>query len=660
MIAFKCKMCGGELSITDGSSICECEFCGTRQTIPTADSDKKVNLFNRANRLRMGAEFDKAATVYASITAEFPEEAEAYWGLCLCKYGIEYVDDPLTGNKIPTCHRTLTASILDDSDFDQACEYADVESKKLYREEAKAIDKLQQDILNIVASEEPFDVFICYKETDNEGERTEDSVIAQEIYDSLTDKGLKVFFARITLEDKLGKEYEPYIYAALHSSKVMLAVGTQFGYYDAVWVKNEWARYLDMMKTDKSKTLIPCFKGIDAYDMPREFKNLQALDMSKLGWLQDLTRGVLKLCGKDDHSGRNAPANQEIHTTGNPTGASLLKRAFICLEDGEWNKAYELAEQVLNAEPENAEAYLAQLMARYQIPNRESLAKAKDPYEGSMEFQRAVRFGDSALQKELTDANETIKDRNHTALCDSTLEEARNLIKNGKKQEDMTKAISLLQTIPGWKNAGELIPEAEQKKEKIRKDEIYNDGKKYMKAGHYPLAMEEFQKIPGWRDADTLMEESGNRLAAERKTDADNQRNYDAFCEQRRQKADELRQELKQTESKLQGTDSKTRDGLNRLLSYGLCIWGIGFLIVAGIGLLAILMGGGETNIVLSIVFDAFFAISGALMLSYGKKTIKSRLEKKKNLTARKEELMNEIKKVEAPVSFTDFVRQMK
>lgn len=49
----------------------------------------------------MNAEFDRAATVYVSITGEFPEEAEAYWGLCLCKYGIEYVDDPLTGKKIP-------------------------------------------------------------------------------------------------------------------------------------------------------------------------------------------------------------------------------------------------------------------------------------------------------------------------------------------------------------------------------------------------------------------------------------------------------------------------------------------------------------------------------------------------------------------------------
>ena len=49
----KCKMCGGDLNIEMGAVICECEFCGTMQTIPAVDNEKKGNLFNRANRLRM-------------------------------------------------------------------------------------------------------------------------------------------------------------------------------------------------------------------------------------------------------------------------------------------------------------------------------------------------------------------------------------------------------------------------------------------------------------------------------------------------------------------------------------------------------------------------------------------------------------------------------
>ena len=285
MAVFKCKMCGADLPVTVDMKIVECDFCGTTQTVPSADDEKKTNLFNRANKLRIANEFDRAAGVYESIVAEFPEEAEAYWGLCLCKYGIEYVDDPKTAKKIPTCHRTSFESIFNDRNYNQAISCSDFIAKVVYESEAKVIDTLQKDILSIVNKEKPFDVFICYKETDDAGNRTIDSVLAEDIYDHLTDRGFKVFFSRITLEDKLGQEYEPYIFAALTSAKVMLAIGTNSEYYNAVWVKNEWSRYLSLMHNDRSKTLVPCYRDIDPYDMPPEFKNLQGQDMGKLGFI---------------------------------------------------------------------------------------------------------------------------------------------------------------------------------------------------------------------------------------------------------------------------------------------------------------------------------------------------------------------------------------
>ena len=110
---------------------------------------------------------------------------------------------------------------------------------QVYRSEAKEIGRLKKEILEIAKNEEPFDVFICYKETAPNGQRIKGSVLAQDIYDALTDKDYKVFFSRITLEDKLGQDYEPYIFSALNSAKVMLAIGTDYEYFNAVWVKNE-------------------------------------------------------------------------------------------------------------------------------------------------------------------------------------------------------------------------------------------------------------------------------------------------------------------------------------------------------------------------------------------------------------------------------------
>ena len=125
-------MCGGDLEIAE-EKIIECEYCGTKQTVPNADNEKKINLFNRANRLRMASEFDKAAGIYENIIAEFPEEAEAYWGLCLCNYGIEYVDDPATAKKIPACHRASFESLQKDENYELAIEYADVVAQNYER-----------------------------------------------------------------------------------------------------------------------------------------------------------------------------------------------------------------------------------------------------------------------------------------------------------------------------------------------------------------------------------------------------------------------------------------------------------------------------------------------------------------------------------------------
>ena len=193
MAVYKCKMCGATLEVHENEKVVTCEYCHSQQTIYSFDDDKKRLLFERANTARFNCEFDKAIGIYETIIADFPKEAEAYWGLVLCKFGIEYVIDPKTKNRIPTCHRTQFSSIFDDRDYLAAINNADVVARELYKREANAISKLQNAILDISSKEDPFDVFICYKETDEKGDRTHDSVLAQEIYDELVNSGYKVF-----------------------------------------------------------------------------------------------------------------------------------------------------------------------------------------------------------------------------------------------------------------------------------------------------------------------------------------------------------------------------------------------------------------------------------------------------------------------------------
>ena len=257
MTIFKCKICGGDLEVGENMSVGTCQHCGTMMTLPRLDDEKRINLYDRANHFRRNNEYDKALNIYESILNEDPHDAEAYWSIVLCKYGVEYVEDPKTHKRVSTCNRTQYSSIYADEDYKAAVANAGSNAKYLYEAEAKIIDEIQKGILGISAKEKPFDVFICYKENDNNGSRTPDSVLAQDLYYQLTQEKLNVFFSRITLEDKLGTEYEPYIFAAINSAKVMVVVGTKLEYFNTVWVKNEWSRFLDLIKSGAKKDAHP-------------------------------------------------------------------------------------------------------------------------------------------------------------------------------------------------------------------------------------------------------------------------------------------------------------------------------------------------------------------------------------------------------------------
>ena len=486
MALLKCKMCGGDLEVLENSHIAQCEFCGTKQTVPGMDNEKKLKLFDRANKLRIACEFDKAFAVYEGIAGEFETEAEAYWGLVLCKYGIEYVDDPTTGDKIPTCHRSSFDSVLEDANYLQAVKCADVAAKELYKEEAQKIESLRCGIIEISSREEPYDIFICYKETDKNKERTLDSVKAQEIYDALTEKGYKVFFSRITLEDKLGVKYEPYIFSALQSARVMLVVATEPSHIEAVWVKNEWSRYLKIIEKDSKKALIPCYLNMDAYDLPSEFSGLQGQDLSKLGAMQDLIRGITKIVPLGE-----TKAFKPKPEAG-PTVENYLKRAEDFLKRGKFYDAVSYCENVLDIDYSNGTAYL------YKVLAENKLKKISDLSEKiiSTESDNYLSFEEYAHTELLEEVH---------GYLDLFYNNAIRLFEAGKYK----KSLEILEKLINFKEAKEGI-------DLCHKGLKYVEAKALFDRKRYEDALSIFEKIPDFEDASDMVELCKKRIAQEK------------------------------------------------------------------------------------------------------------------------------------------------
>ncbi len=414
MAKILCKMCGGELSLPDGVSSGSCPYCGTLTTFPKLSSDQLENLYNRAEHFRRINEYDKAVSAYEKIVEVNPDDAEAYWGLVISKFGIEYVEDPVSRERIPTCHRVQFESILADHNYLAALEKAGSSEKAIYESEAKRIAEIQKGILAISSNETPFDVFICYKESDNDGRRTKDSVTAQEIYYQLTNAGYKVFFARITLENKLGQQYEPYIFAALNSAKVMLVIGSQKDYFDAVWVRNEWSRFLALMKKDKSKLLIPCYKDMDAYDIPEALSLFQAQDMGKIGFIQDLLHGIKKVFEKKTEAEPVTPSFPAVATEISNNTDLLLRRAKVFLRTDDFTSAQKCCTEVLDNEPENAWAHFYSLMAKNEACNETELEEIANIAQDK-QFLLTKEFADDTLATVLNKITDAIAENERKA-----------------------------------------------------------------------------------------------------------------------------------------------------------------------------------------------------------------------------------------------------
>lgn len=411
MAVFKCKMCGGNLIPNPDGKTAVCDSCDSISDLPSDHDERLVNMHNRANDLRMNSEFDRAISVYEKVIAEDSGDAEAYWGLLLCKYGIEYVKDPATGRYVPTCHRAKYGSILNDPDFQEVIRRAEPGAKSRYEAQAREINTIMQEILSIAAKQEKYDVFISYKEQDN-GERTLDSFRARSLYEKLTAKGIRTFYAPESLP--LGKNYEPIIFSALHTSRVMVLMGSKPEYFTAPWVKNEWARYLELINNGEEKTLIPAYWDLlPDMDLPRELSSLQAVNMgTPVGELQ-LIEYVQKLVNAKNGKTTQPAAAAAAVSAGSvmqQEARSLLKRADIFLDNGQLSDAATYYNRVLDKDPENAQAYWGQLLCKLKCRTADEMIRKGQQISGEIAYKNAIRFASPDLKKAYQAVNTAIEE----------------------------------------------------------------------------------------------------------------------------------------------------------------------------------------------------------------------------------------------------------
>jgi len=282
-----CNICGANYEYRNGRW--KCPACGAFKAEELSNEEVTL-LYNAAQKLRL-SDFDEAEKAYADIIEKFPKNPDGYWGRLLSRYGIKYEED-FDGRKIPTCYATSIESVITDKDYLKAIELADEDTRAYYTLQAEYIEKVRKEWVEKARKEKPYDIFICYKDSDlaNGIDRTQDSIAAQELYIHLTEQGYRVFFSRESLRGKVGEKYEPYIFNALSTAKVMLVYGSSADYITSTWLKNEWTRYEKRLQAGEKKpnSLIVACDGFSPSELPKVLSSMQCFDATKRSFYSDL------------------------------------------------------------------------------------------------------------------------------------------------------------------------------------------------------------------------------------------------------------------------------------------------------------------------------------------------------------------------------------
>ena len=184
--------------------------------------------------------------------------------------------------------------------------------------------------------------------------------------------------------------------------------------YNDVWVKNEWNRYLEIAEKNKNKCLIPCYKDVDEYDIPKEFAGLKVCQLGNDDTFNNIMAEIANVV-KPESVNQPAPEPEkaepaeeieleEIEIIEPVDINKLLDEGFSAISDKNWKEANKLFFQVLDEEPDNSKAYWGQLLVQQECTNAREMAD-------NLYLQVIGNTSDNTYELEIRDRRQEIKDK---------------------------------------------------------------------------------------------------------------------------------------------------------------------------------------------------------------------------------------------------------
>ncbi|MBD5092201.1 MAG: leucine-rich repeat protein [Clostridiales bacterium] len=277
----KCPTCGGRLEFLSGNAY-ECRCCHNVYEM----NERNANLYHDlldVSAARASLNFKFAEEKCKNLLTAFKDDnlADVYWNLLLCEQRVTFETDQ-NGEQFPSFYDIVSTDIRTSKYYAQMVKYLDEydsQNKSKYEELVDKMYSAKRKYAKIKETTKPYDIFICFKKSklDSEGGGdTSDYKIAYNLYKEFF-KHYKVFFSEESLNNVVVREYEPNIYHALYTSKIMFVLCSKSEYMDSQWMKNEWSRFHAMSEiAAQPKSIIPVFiDGFTPENLPYELRSCQ-------------------------------------------------------------------------------------------------------------------------------------------------------------------------------------------------------------------------------------------------------------------------------------------------------------------------------------------------------------------------------------------------
>ena len=449
-VQLRCRICGESDFITEGNEK-KCRYCGATYVVYDPGLEAELRM---ADSFRESAQFDVAAGLYHRIIQTYNGHnlSDAYWGLFLCEQRVMFETDT-NGKRFPSFY-AMTAEAADCAQsLSKAVEHAaqhDPARAELLRDLGEKVCSAKELYRRIYGSSKPYDLFICFKKSDFNGNTTADTELATDLYNHLA-KDYNIFFSERSLGKSAVRDWEPNIYYGLYTAKVMLLLCSKRDFVESQWVKNEWSRYHTFTQNPAAgKTIIPIFlDDFQPNDLPVELQSYQGLKDNR-HLFDDLTATLRKIIKPvdmeaeldrrmqqmlEDQKRREEEQQRQMEeqqrqmqerleqlanrptTTvhGSANVDTMLQRMHVFLGEKDWHNAQICADRALEADPGNADAYLGKLLANHKASVMVDLRQCNIPFDADSSYKYLLRFGSAETVETLKEYLAEIKERKRKA-----------------------------------------------------------------------------------------------------------------------------------------------------------------------------------------------------------------------------------------------------